>query len=69
MKLEPSVGQKMVARNRKEDVLTAQRLLNGLVIDPGGSRSASVSRIQKDEQRQDLLTRRILAPVQPVAHG
>jgi hypothetical protein len=34
MKLESSVGQKLVARNKKEDVLTAQRLLNGLVIDP-----------------------------------
>jgi hypothetical protein len=34
MKLESSVGQKLAARNMKEDVLATQKLLNGLVIDP-----------------------------------
>ena len=33
MKLETSVGSSPVARNRKEDVLTVQKLPNGIVID------------------------------------
>jgi len=36
MKLESSVGQKLVAKNKREDVLTTQKLLNGLVIDKAG---------------------------------